>query len=204
MRVNRIRLGGPGDEELVSEFFQHGEGDGKATWPFGVAVGNDGRVYCSDEWTNTISVFDPNGKFQFKFGETGSGDGQLMRPAGIAVEREDGDGAAALAARCFPHWCDEVDRGVAAGTCYAARDSSETIGFACHSVNRAGWIGPMAYLLITEGALAHRSTTPWVWPTRLPGDRGGAICAGLVIAAGLALITVRGPRESGRDSGPAD
>src|SRR5205823_5550478 len=66
-----------------------------------------------------------------------------------------------------------------------------------------GWTGPMAYLLITEGALAHRSATPWVWPARAPHDRGGAICAGLVIAAGLALITVRGPRESGRESGPA-
>jgi hypothetical protein len=66
-----------------------------------------------------------------------------------------------------------------------------------------GWIGPMAYLLITEGALAHRSATPWVWPTRMPHDRGGAICAGLVIAAGLVLITVRGPRESGREPGPA-
>jgi len=87
MRVNRIRLGGAGDEELVAEFFQHGQGDGKATWPFGVAVGNDGRVYCSDEWTNTISVFDPNGKFQYKFGKTGSGDGELQRPAGIAVEK---------------------------------------------------------------------------------------------------------------------
>ena len=65
------------------------------------------------------------------------------------------------------------------------------------------WTGPMAFLLITEGALAHRATTPWVWPTRLPSDRGGAICACLVIAAGLLLTTVRGPRESGRESGPA-
>lgn len=64
-----------------------------------------------------------------------------------------------------------------------------------------GWTGPMAYLLITEGALAHRSTTPWVWPTRLPHDRGGAICACLVIAAGLVLITVRGPRESAAPGG---
>ena len=87
MRVNRIKLGGPGDEELVSEFFQHGEGDGKATWPFGVAVGQNGHVFCSDEWTNTISVFDPNGKFQYKFGKTGSGDGELLRPAGLAVEK---------------------------------------------------------------------------------------------------------------------
>ena len=66
-----------------------------------------------------------------------------------------------------------------------------------------GWTGPMAYLLITEGALAHRSATPWVWPTRAPHDRGGAICACLVIAAGLVLITVRGPREPGREPGPA-
>jgi len=66
-----------------------------------------------------------------------------------------------------------------------------------------GWTGPMAYLLITEGALAHRSATPWVWPTRAPHDRGGAICACLVIVAGLVLITVRGPREPGREPGPA-
>ncbi len=66
-----------------------------------------------------------------------------------------------------------------------------------------GWPGPLAYLLIAEGALAHRSTTPWIWPTRLPHDRGGAICAGLVILAGLLLIAVRGPRESGRESGPS-
>ena len=63
------------------------------------------------------------------------------------------------------------------------------------------WVGPMAFLLITEGALAHRSVTPWVWAARPPHDRGGAICACLVFAVGLALITVSGPRESGRESG---
>ncbi|HEX9065911.1 MAG TPA: hypothetical protein VF843_12445 [Streptosporangiaceae bacterium] len=66
-----------------------------------------------------------------------------------------------------------------------------------------GWVGPMAYLLVTEGALAHRSPTPWIWPGRLPQDRGGALCAGLVLAAGLVLITARGPRERGREPGPA-
>ena len=65
------------------------------------------------------------------------------------------------------------------------------------------WTGPMAYLLITEGALAHRSTTPWAWAARPPHDRGAALCACLVIAAGLLLITARGPREAGRDRGPA-
>ena len=87
MRVNRIALGGAGDEELLAEFFQHGEGDGKSTWPFGVAVGSNGQVFVSDEWTNTISVFDDQGKFQYKWGKTGSADGELLRPAGLACEK---------------------------------------------------------------------------------------------------------------------
>ena len=65
-------------------------------------------------------------------------------PAGVVVEREGGDGAAALASRSFPHWLDEVERAAVAGTCYAARAGRDTVGFACHSVNRTGWIGPMA------------------------------------------------------------
>ena len=64
--------------------------------------------------------------------------------ADVVVDRENGDGATALASRSFPHWRDEVERGTAAGNCYAARSGVATIGFACHSVNRAGWIGPMA------------------------------------------------------------
>ena len=59
------------------------------------------------------------------------------------------------------------------------------------------WTGPLAYLVISEAALAHRSTTPWVWPARPPHDIGSAACACLVIAAGLALVAVRGPREPG-------
>ncbi len=87
MRVNHVKVGGPGEEELLAEFFQYGEGDGKSIWPFGVAVcAQRDRVYCSDEWNNTISVFDTSGKFIFKFGSTGSGDGELQRPAGLAVE----------------------------------------------------------------------------------------------------------------------
>src|ERR1700757_2061665 len=76
MRVNRIRLGGPGDEELLAEFFEHGQGDGHSTWPFGVTVDGKGQVYVSDEWENTISVFDAVGKFLRKWGKTGSGDGE--------------------------------------------------------------------------------------------------------------------------------
>jgi mycothiol synthase len=66
------------------------------------------------------------------------------RPAEVVIERETGDGVVALAVARFPHWVDEVERGTTAGTCFAARAGGVTIGFACHSVNRRGWIGPMA------------------------------------------------------------
>jgi hypothetical protein len=62
------------------------------------------------------------------------------------------------------------------------------------------WAGPIAYWVFTEAALAGGLTTPWVWPARPPLDRGAAICAYLVFAAGLALITVHGVRESARDT----
>jgi GNAT superfamily N-acetyltransferase len=66
-------------------------------------------------------------------------------PTGISVERETGDGALELARREFPQWEDEVARGIAKGTTFAARDpAGRTIAFGAHSVNRATWIGPMA------------------------------------------------------------
>lgn len=61
------------------------------------------------------------------------------------------------------------------------------------------WIGPVAYLAVTLPALAEPWTTPWVWPARPPHDRGAAICAALVFAAGVAVITVRGARDSARE-----
>jgi DNA-binding beta-propeller fold protein YncE len=87
MHVNKVQLGGPGEEELLADFFEYGEGEGNSTWPMGVAVDDRDHVYVSDEWTNSISVFDSSGKFIRKFGATGSGDGELLRPAGLAVEK---------------------------------------------------------------------------------------------------------------------
>jgi hypothetical protein len=61
-----------------------------------------------------------------------------------------------------------------------------------------GWTGPMAYWLIAETALAAGWTTPWVWPARPPDDRGAAICASAVFAAGIVAVTVLGARDPGR------
>ena len=87
MRVNAVKIGGPGEEELLAEFFKWGEGEGRSTWPFGVAVDGQDHVYVSDEWHNTISVFDSSGKFLRKWGKAGSGDGELSHPAGLVCEK---------------------------------------------------------------------------------------------------------------------
>ena len=56
----------------------------------------------------------------------------------------------------------------------------------------------LAYWLATESVLAAHWTTPWIWPARPPRDRGAAICAALVLAAGIAAVTLLGARDSGR------
>jgi len=63
-----------------------------------------------------------------------------------------------------------------------------------------GWVGPMAYLLITEVALSGDPTTPWVWAARPTHDLGAAACAALVFAVGTAAIAVLGARNTGRRS----
>ncbi len=61
------------------------------------------------------------------------------------------------------------------------------------------WMGPVAYLGVTTPALGAGWTTPWIWPARPPHDRGAAICAAVVFAAGIAVVTVRGARDSVRE-----
>jgi hypothetical protein len=76
------------------------------------------------------------------------------------------------------------------------------IGLLCAATinSTLAWIGPAAYLLPGAYALYTQwhhpaLTTPWLWPARSPHDLGAAICAGLVFAAGVAVITARGGRD---------
>ncbi len=62
------------------------------------------------------------------------------------------------------------------------------------------WTGPVAYLLVGVYALYTQwhppaLSTPWIWPARPPHDVGAALCAGLVLLAGLAGYMVRGARD---------
>lgn len=63
-----------------------------------------------------------------------------------------------------------------------------------------GWIGPMAYLLITEVALTGNPTTPWIWAARPQHDRGAAMCVTAVFTAGAIALTTLGERGSRRDN----
>ena len=56
------------------------------------------------------------------------------------------------------------------------------------------WAGPMMYMIVAQFALMGDWPTPWMWPARPPHDLGGALCAGLVFAAGIVVATVRGAR----------
>jgi hypothetical protein len=92
---------------------------------------------------------------------------------------------------------------LAGGTLGLLRDLGGLIGIAILAAAVAGgglsWIGPIGYLGITLPALTGGWATPWMWPARPPHDRGAAICAALVFAAGLAAVTLRGARDSVRE-----
>jgi hypothetical protein len=77
------------------------------------------------------------------------------------------------------------------------------IGLLCAAVLGGGlaWAGPATYLVVAVYGLYTQwhgpaVTTPWIWPARPPHDTGASICAGLVFAAGLAAITLRGARNT--------
>ncbi|MEY2570286.1 MAG: hypothetical protein QOE63_636, partial [Acidimicrobiaceae bacterium] len=71
-------------------------------------------------------------------------------PTGVVVQRALDDDVVervvALVRREWPWWEAELQRAIEHGCCHVALtddDERAALGFACHSVNRAGWIGPM-------------------------------------------------------------
>lgn len=70
------------------------------------------------------------------------------------------------------------------------------LGFAAVTGGLLAWVGPVGYAVVAEIAIGQPWTSPWMWPTRAASDRGGALCAALVFAAGLAVTALRGARDS--------
>lgn len=71
-----------------------GSGEGQFNGPTGIAVNptgdfyRGGYIYVSDSGNNRIEVFSPECKFAEKYGESGSGNGQLSGPMGLAFGAE--------------------------------------------------------------------------------------------------------------------
>jgi GNAT superfamily N-acetyltransferase len=73
---------------------------------------------------------------------------RIAPPTGVAIRRVvDDDDARAVVDLCVrsfaPAWRKEAARGIEHGACHGAFDEAGALlGFATHSVNRAGWFGP--------------------------------------------------------------
>jgi hypothetical protein len=98
---------------------------------------------------------------------------------------------------------------LAGGTLDVVRNTAGITGLGLLGAAAAGgalsWAAPTAYLVAAVYALYTQwhppaLATPWLWPARPPHDAGGAACAALVFAAGLAAVTWRGARD--RDPAP--
>ena len=70
------------------------------------------------------------------------------------------------------------------------------LGLACSLVTGGllAWTLPLGYMMFCQYALLELWRAPWAWAVRPPADRGAWIAASVVLAAGLLLFTVRGPR----------
>lgn len=69
-------------------------------------------------------------------------------PLGVELRRalSDADAAAAVTfvGDRWPGWVAETSRAIEHGACHlAVSGTGAVVGFGCHSVNRAGWLGPM-------------------------------------------------------------
>ena len=145
-------------------------------------------------------------------------------PEGIVIERvlEDVDVAAveALVARHWPEWTPETSVGLAQGSCFAGFDRDRrAVGFACHSVNRAGWFGPTGTDPACRGAgIGHALLAEvcrdamvsgyadveisWIGPMRFYAKAGGSVSRVFrMLQQAQAQAVARSPlgRGSGRD-----
>ena len=91
MRIGKTTI----DEDHIGDFARKG-----FTWPVGIAVSTNGTIFCSDEYENAITSYDPDGIKNFpefdpegesltRWGTQGSEPGHLNGPAGIEFDNED-------------------------------------------------------------------------------------------------------------------
>jgi hypothetical protein len=89
--------------------------------------------------------------------------------------------------------------GLPGGALDVVRNAAGVIGIGLVSAAVIGaglsWVGPMAYLALSEYAIQNEWRTPWIWPDRPPHDEGAALCAALAFVAGTAFLIAHGARR---------
>jgi len=85
-RISKITF----DHELQGQFGSFGAEDGRFVWPRSIDLDPQGRVFVTDEYLNRISIFDGEGAFRYQWGRSGSREGELNGPSGIAFDSSGG------------------------------------------------------------------------------------------------------------------
>ena len=67
----------------------YGGYDDGLRWPSAIASDRDGNVFISDELTDRINIYNPDGSTAGYWGIRGSEDGEFRRPSGIAFDSKD-------------------------------------------------------------------------------------------------------------------
>src|SRR5262249_40530628 len=73
---DRVTVWSPAGK-FLREWGKSGSGDGELSWPGGIAVAGDGRVYGADQTNRRVQVFDGAGKFLMKWGSYGTRPGEF-------------------------------------------------------------------------------------------------------------------------------
>lgn len=71
--------------EYAGKWGRNGSGDGRFSFPEGVAFVSSGVIYVADTGNNRIQYFTQSGWFLGKWGSPGTGDGQFGLPSSVAV-----------------------------------------------------------------------------------------------------------------------
>lgn len=129
-------------------------------------------------------------------------DGVTLRRA---LEPADVEAVVGFCGEQFPRWVPELARGAEHGCCHLAVDDAtgEVLGFAAHSVNRAGWFGPTGVSPAARGrgvgaallaaccrdlqiAELRECEIAWIGPVAFYGKTAGATVSRVFRTASLA------------------
>jgi DNA-binding beta-propeller fold protein YncE len=67
---------------------QNPDGNGQFKEPEGIIAAPDGTIYVADSGNDRIELFEADGRFRARWGNSGAGEGQLSNPVGLALDKQ--------------------------------------------------------------------------------------------------------------------